>query len=54
MQFTTARAAGDSSEFTMVVLNDMGYTNAGGTHQQLVEAANNGAAFAWHGMTLER
>lgn len=49
LSFTTARAAGDSKEFTVAVLNDMGYTNAGGTHQQLMKAIDDGAAFAWHG-----
>jgi acid phosphatase len=27
----------------------MGYTNAGGSFKQLVMAANEGTAFAWHG-----
>lgn len=27
----------------------MGYTNAGGTHSDLIAAANSGVAFAWHG-----
>ena len=52
MQFTTARAAGDDTAFTIAVLNDMGYTNAHGTHQYLKEAADGLIAFAWHGMTL--
>jgi phosphodiesterase/alkaline phosphatase D-like protein len=34
-KFTTARAAGDTQEFTAVILADMGYANAGGTHQQI-------------------
>lgn len=49
LSFTTARAAGDSTEFTVAVLNDMGYTNAAGTYQQLLNAVDEGAAFAWHG-----
>lgn len=49
LAFTTARAAGDSTEFTVAVLNDMGYTNAGGTFQQLKLAVDEGVAFAWHG-----
>lgn len=49
MSFTTARAAGDKSSFSIAVLNDMGYTNAQGTYQQLNNAADNGMAFAWHG-----
>jgi hypothetical protein len=49
LSFTTARAAGDSTEFTVAVLNDMGYTNAAGTYQQLMRAIEEGAAFAWHG-----
>lgn len=49
MSFKTARPAGDNEPFTIAVLNDMGYTNAQGTHKQLVNAANDGVAFAWHG-----
>ncbi|KAK9423126.1 putative Acid phosphatase AphA [Seiridium unicorne] len=51
LSFTTGRAAGDSKPFSIAVLNDMGYTNAGGTHEQLMKAAsgNDGIAFAWHG-----
>ncbi|EMC97780.1 hypothetical protein BAUCODRAFT_66241 [Baudoinia panamericana UAMH 10762] len=49
MSFTTARNAGDRTPFTVAVLNDMGYTNAQGTYQQLLKAANSNAAFAWHG-----
>jgi hypothetical protein len=46
LSFTTARAAGNPKEFTVAVLNDMGYTNAGGTHQQLMKAVDDGVAFA--------
>ena len=49
LSFKTAQAAGDSTPFTIGVLNDMGYTNARGTHEQLVKAADEGMAFAWHG-----
>lgn len=49
LSFTTARAAGDATPFSVAVLNDMGYTNARGTHEQLVDAVNEGAAFIWHG-----
>ena len=48
LSFTTARKAGDPKEFTVAVLNDMGYTNAQGTHKYLTQAASE-AAFAWHG-----
>lgn len=49
LKFTTARAAGDKKGFSIAVLNDMGYTNAGGTFNQLTKAIDNGVAFAWHG-----
>lgn len=49
LNFTTARAAGDTTQFTAAILNDMGYTNAAGTHQQLMNAVNSGASFLWHG-----
>lgn len=49
LSFKTAKEAGDSSEFTIAVINDMGYTNAGGTYKYLNEAVNDGAAFIWHG-----
>lgn len=48
-KFITARAAGTGGQFTVAVLNDMGYTNAEGTHQQLTKMASEGVAFAWHG-----
>lgn len=48
LKFQTAQAAGDDNEFSIVVLNDMGYTNAQGTHQYFEEAAESGSiAFAW-------
>lgn len=37
LTFTTARAAGDTQEFTAVILNDMGYANAAGTHKHLIQ-----------------
>lgn len=49
MSFKTARAAGDKSSFSIGVLNDMGYTNAHGTHKYLSQAVDDGIAFAWHG-----
>lgn len=49
MSFKTARSAGDRESFSIAVLNDMGYTNAHGTHKQLMGAVNDGVAFAWHG-----
>lgn len=47
--FTTAREAGDSKQFSIAVLNDMGYTNAAGTMRELQNAVSDGIAFAWHG-----
>jgi acid phosphatase len=50
LTFTTGRSAGNPTEFTVAVLNDMGYTNAQGTYQQLINAIDTeGVAFAWHG-----
>lgn len=49
MSVKTARAVGDHSEFSIVVLNDMGYTNAQGTHKQIMNAVADGISFAWHG-----
>ncbi|KAM0453095.1 hypothetical protein ACHAPV_009210 [Trichoderma viride] len=49
LSFKTANEAGDSSEFTIAVINDMGYTNAAGTYKYLNEAVNDGTAFIWHG-----
>ncbi|KAI9700554.1 MAG: hypothetical protein M1820_006708 [Bogoriella megaspora] len=49
LNFTTARAAGNDKGFAIAVLNDMGYTNAHGTHQQLDDLADD-IAFAWHGV----
>ena len=49
LSFTTARQAGDETPFSVAVLNDMGYTNARGTKEQLVNAVNDGTSFIWHG-----
>jgi hypothetical protein len=49
LSFTTALEAGNTQAFTAAILNDMGYTNAGGTYKYLVQAVEDGAAFAWHG-----
>ncbi|KAF2724618.1 acid phosphatase [Polychaeton citri CBS 116435] len=49
LEFKTARKAGDASSFSIAVLNDMGYTNAHGTHKELRRAVDEGLAFAWHG-----
>ena len=50
LEFKTALAAGDATPFTIAVLNDMGYTNAGGTYRQLLQAIQHeDVAFAWHG-----
>ncbi|KAI8632868.1 Metallo-dependent phosphatase-like protein [Xylariaceae sp. FL1651] len=50
LSFKTSLAAGERGSFTVGVLNDMGYTNAKGTHKQLSSAAQSGKlAFAWHG-----
>lgn len=52
LSFTTSRPAGTPGEFSLAVLNDMGYTNAGGTFKQLQKAVDDGAVFAWHGGDL--
>jgi hypothetical protein len=49
LTFTTGRAAGNPTEFTVAIVNDMGYTNAQGTHAQMMRAIDEGLAFAWHG-----
>ena len=48
-KFTTARAPGADGSFTVGVYVDMGYTNAAGTHKQLVGEVERGMAFAWSG-----
>ncbi|KAI0470577.1 Metallo-dependent phosphatase-like protein [Xylariaceae sp. FL0804] len=47
--FKTAREAGDATPFSFAVLNDMGYTNAHGTHKYMNQHIDDGMAFAWHG-----
>lgn len=49
LSFTTARAAGDRSSFSVAILNDMGYTNAGGTYKQLNKAVADGVSHLLHG-----
>ncbi|KAK0386965.1 hypothetical protein NLU13_5278 [Sarocladium strictum] len=49
LSFTTAAEAGDKKSFSVAVVNDMGYTNAKGTHEQLLKLVNSGTAFTWHG-----
>ncbi|GAA5979964.1 hypothetical protein JCM10908_001483 [Rhodotorula pacifica] len=49
MTVKTALKPGCDGEFEVLVLNDMGYTNAHGTHEYLRRHAQEGAAFAWHG-----
>lgn len=52
MWFTTGRVAGDTTPFTALVVNDMGYTNAAGTHEQMLNLITEGAQFVWHGGDL--
>lgn len=40
MSFTTAQAAGDSKQFSAVLLNDMGYANAAGTRKQIQKVSS--------------
>jgi hypothetical protein len=50
LSFTTARDAGVPGDFTVAILNDMGYTNAAGTFKQIAQLVDAGTtAFAWHG-----
>jgi hypothetical protein len=50
LSFKTGLAAGSKRPFTLAVLNDMGYTNAKGTFNQLSSAISSGEVeFAWHG-----
>jgi acid phosphatase len=46
---TAALGKGDSAEFSVAVLADMGYTNAKGTHEKLVDAVQDGVKWVWHG-----
>lgn len=43
--FTTGRAAGDETPFTSLLVCDMGYTNAKGTHLQMLNALADDAQF---------
>lgn len=52
LSFTTRQAPGDATPFSVAVLNDMGYTNALGTFEQLYKVVDEGAAFLWHGGDL--
>ena len=47
--FKSAPAVGQNEEFSVGIICDMGFTNAAGTHKQLVAEVSNGMAFAWHG-----
>ncbi|ORX41237.1 putative acid phosphatase [Kockovaella imperatae] len=49
MSFKTGLKAGCAQSFSVAVINDMGYTNALGTHTQLLNLIQDGAAFVWHG-----
>ena len=52
LSFTAAPEPGDSQAFSIAVVNDMGYTNARGTHEQLLQTIEAGTAFIWHGGDL--
>ncbi|EIW65876.1 hypothetical protein TREMEDRAFT_46104 [Tremella mesenterica DSM 1558] len=49
MTFTTGLPAGDKTSFSVAYLNDMGYTNAKGTHDQLIQAVAEGVSFLHFG-----
>lgn len=50
LSFVTAPAAGTDGEFSAILLNDMGYTNAQGTHRKMLKMIEEeGIAFALHG-----
>jgi len=50
LSFVTAPVAGTSGEFSAILLNDMGYTNAQGTHRKMLNMIEEeGIAFALHG-----
>jgi len=50
LSFVTAPAAGTDGEFSAILLNDMGYTNAQGTHRKMLQMIEEeGIAFALHG-----
>ncbi|KKA30953.1 hypothetical protein TD95_001328 [Thielaviopsis punctulata] len=52
LSFTTALAPGTEKEFSVAVVNDMGYTNAQGTYSHLTDAVDSGTALVWHGGDL--
>lgn len=54
LKFTTAKKPGDSSKFTLAVVNDMGYTNAGGTYRHVLDSifGEKPLSFVWHGGDL--
>ena len=53
LSVTTSLAAGNSAQFSVAVLVDMGYTNALGTYQYLLDAVNSrDIKFVWHGGDL--
>ncbi|KAJ4388038.1 hypothetical protein N0V93_008643 [Gnomoniopsis smithogilvyi] len=50
LSFKTAAEAGNTKAFSIAVINDMGYTNAGGTFAAMLREINNGSvSFVWHG-----
>lgn len=49
LNFTTSMAAGTKGSFSVAVVNDMGYTNANGTRQNMLNAIESGSRFVWHG-----
>ncbi|RGP78879.1 acid phosphatase [Fusarium longipes] len=53
LNFTTAQAPGNPSQFSIAINNDMGYTNANGTYTHMIQAMkDDGLAFVWHGGDL--
>ncbi|KAF9065538.1 acid phosphatase AphA [Rhodocollybia butyracea] len=50
LSFRTALSPGQHGQFTVAIINDMGFTNAKGTHKFLTAGAESGEfSFAWHG-----
>lgn len=49
LKVTTALPPGDETSFSVAILADMGYTNAKGTHERLVDAVQDGVKWVWHG-----
>ena len=53
LSFTASLASGNTTPFSVAVLVDMGYTNALGTYEYLLDAVNGGdVSFVWHGGDL--